>query len=77
MSHQEELADLIDALDHIVRVCDGSREQSRRIRWIRHRAYCAINGGDWREVDLPKTVSVNYLCRKCRIENKEENSNEQ
>lgn len=47
---------LVDALDHIARVCRGSRTQTRRIRWIEMRARCAIEGGqDWREAEIPKT----------------------
>lgn len=47
--------EVIDALDHIARVCRGSRTQTRRIRWIEARARCALEGGrDWRELQLPK-----------------------
>lgn len=51
----EAWEEVIDALDHIARVCRGSRTSSRRIRWIEQRAQCAIDGSrDWRELDLPK-----------------------
>lgn len=49
-----DMAELVDALDHIARACRASRTQTRRIRWIEHRAKCALEGGDWRDVDLPK-----------------------
>ena len=44
----------VDALDHIMRVASATRQQTRRSRWIAHRAKCALEGGDWREMDLPK-----------------------
>ncbi|WP_198386207.1 hypothetical protein [Burkholderia ubonensis] len=48
-------AALEDALDHIARVARGSREQSRRQRWIELRALGALNGTDeWRTLPLPK-----------------------
>ncbi|AOK61955.1 hypothetical protein WM29_22750 [Burkholderia ubonensis] len=48
-------AALRDALDHIARVARGSREQSRRQRWIELRALGALTGTDeWRTLPLPK-----------------------
>lgn len=48
-------ADLKNALQHILKVCDASRTQTRRLRWIGLRADCAIRGTDeWRTEDLPK-----------------------
>ncbi len=47
-------ADMVDALDHIMRVANAARRQTRRDRWIANRAKCALEGGDWREVELPK-----------------------
>ncbi|WP_198350327.1 hypothetical protein [Burkholderia ubonensis] len=48
-------AALRDALDHIARVARGSREQSRRQRWIELRALGALNGTEeWRTLPLPK-----------------------
>lgn len=47
---------LVDALDHIQRVCAGSRTSTRRLRWIAQRAKSAIAGDDdWRDVDVPAT----------------------
>lgn len=44
-----------DALQHIAKVCEGSRQRTRRIRWIEQRALCAINNSDaWKTLDLPK-----------------------
>ncbi|KVO82436.1 hypothetical protein WL21_08940 [Burkholderia ubonensis] len=48
-------AALRDALDHIARVARGSREQSRRQRWIELRALGALNGTEeWRTLPLPR-----------------------
>jgi hypothetical protein len=46
-----------DALDHIVRVCKQSTNQTRRTRWIQLRAECALGlkpSSQWRNADLPK-----------------------
>ena len=46
---------LIDALDHIMRVCRNTDVQTKRLLWIEKRAECAINGTEeWREYDYPK-----------------------
>lgn len=51
---RNERAELIDALDHIARVCRSSRTQTRRIRWIEARARNAVEGGeDWRDLNIP------------------------
>lgn len=58
---QEEIAELRDALDHISRVCLASRTQTHRIRWIKHRADCAMNGEDWKSEDIgarPSTKTI-------------------
>jgi acyl-CoA hydrolase len=52
---REEAAEYVDALDHIMRVANASRTQTRRLRWIAERARCALEGGDWRELDLPRS----------------------
>lgn len=55
MNDAEYVEGVVDALDHIARVCRGSRTRTRRLRWIELRAESAINGNsDWREADLPK-----------------------
>ncbi len=52
---QAETAELRDALDHIMRVANSSRDQTRRIKWISQRAQSALNNDDkWREIDIPK-----------------------
>ena len=63
MENRQECVSLYDeardALDHIIRVSAGSRNQSRRIRWISQRAQSALNGDqEWREIDLPKNVNT-------------------
>ena len=52
---QTELAEYADALDHIARTARASRTKTRRLRWIEHRAMCALEGGDWKEAEFPKT----------------------
>jgi hypothetical protein len=43
------------ALEHIAKVCRGSRMATRRTRWIEQRALRAMEGnGEWRDLDLPK-----------------------
>lgn len=50
-----ETSELRDVLDHIWRVARGSREKTRRIRWIESRALCALEGKeDWKDIDLPR-----------------------
>ena len=54
---QEEIAELREALDHIIRLADNSR--TRRLRWIAERARCAVeSSGDWKALDLPKIAKV-------------------
>ncbi|HVM95313.1 MAG TPA: hypothetical protein VMT89_02935 [Candidatus Acidoferrales bacterium] len=49
---------LLDALDHVMRVARSSRTMSRRMRWIQERCRCAIEGDDvtWRTIDLPRSA---------------------
>lgn len=43
-----------DALDHIANVCNGSRTNTRRLRWIAERCKGAIEDNEnWRTADLP------------------------
>ena len=57
VEHFNQLRPLRDALGHIERTARGSRQQSRRIRWIELRARGALDGTDeWRTADLPKNV---------------------
>lgn len=46
-----------DALNHIMKICDQSSTRTKRIKWIEHRAKCALNGGNWREVAYPRNRS--------------------
>lgn len=47
---------LAQALDHIAATAAKSRSQTRRIRWIEQRAVFALEGREYRDidVDLPK-----------------------
>jgi hypothetical protein len=49
---------LASALDHIARSARKSRSQTRRIRWIGHRAELALKGQEYRDIDidLPKSA---------------------
>ncbi len=54
IAHNDQMR---DALDHIVRVCKQSTNQTRRTRWIQLRAECALGlkpSSQWRNADLPK-----------------------
>lgn len=63
-----DIADYVDALDHIMRAARRSRTQSRRLRWIEARARCALEGGeDWKELDLPKFSENNQRYLQARI----------
>lgn len=46
------------ALDHIAATAAKSRSQTRRIRWIEQRALCALEGREYRDIDveLPKST---------------------
>lgn len=46
-----------DALEHIMKICDQSSTRTKRIKWIEHRAKCALNGGNWRNIAYPKNRS--------------------
>lgn len=63
-----DIADYVDALDHIMRAARRSRTQSRRLRWIEARARCALEGGeDWKELDLPKFSESNQRYLQARV----------
>lgn len=51
---------LLDALDHITRTVDGSRTNTRRLRWIKERALTAMRGEKfWKGAfDLPANAAV-------------------
>lgn len=63
---EQQLTDRTDALRHIIKVCEGSRQQSRRIRWIAARSKGGIEGTtEWQKVDFPK--SGNSASKKLRV----------
>ena len=44
-----------DALDHIKRVANMSRQMSKRVYWIAQRAQSALDGDEkWRDFDYPR-----------------------
>lgn len=62
----DEIEDLIDAIDHIMRVANASRTQTRRMRWIVQRCKSALLGDDdWRDIDIPP--GINPLIRENQI----------
>lgn len=64
---QQRVDELVDALDHIARVANSSRTQSRRDRWICLRANCAISSSDeWKTANLPKIIE-NSRGRELRL----------
>ena len=68
MQDKAYIEELVDAVDHIMRVAKASRTQTRRLRWIAERARCALDGSDdWREMDLPKKAELNLRERKMRL----------
>lgn len=65
---ETRLGDAIDALDHIKRVCDGSRTQTRRIQWIKLRAESGITGDSaWQSVDLPSADNKNLVIKNAKL----------
>lgn len=64
---QQRVDELVDALDHIARVANSSRTQSRRDRWICLRANCEISSSDeWKTANLPKIIE-NSRGRELRL----------
>lgn len=54
MAPEQEIALLRDALDHIVRIANASRQQTRRLDWISFRAREALRGVEWNREYLPE-----------------------
>lgn len=50
----EETALLRDALDHIARIANAARHQTRRLDWISARARDALRGVPWNRDYLPE-----------------------
>ena len=51
---QQEIELLRDALDHIARIANASRQRSRRLDWIAARAREALRGVSWNRDYLPE-----------------------
>lgn len=72
MSFQEEIerdqCPLRDALSQIARTCSQSREQSRRIRWIKQRADWALKGKKYEAdaFDLPRSAGNSASVERAR-----------
>lgn len=65
---ETRLEDALDALDHIKRVCDGSRTQTRRIQWIKLRAESGITGdSSWQSVDLPSSSNNSLIVKNAKL----------
>lgn len=54
MIKDEEIALLRDALDHIARIANASRQSTRRLDWISSRAREALRGVSWDREYLPE-----------------------
>ena len=54
MTPDEEVSLLRDALDHISRIANASRQQTRRLDWIASRAREALRGTPWNREYLPE-----------------------
>ncbi|MFC4621917.1 hypothetical protein ACFO3A_06760 [Comamonas nitrativorans] len=81
MTPQEEIALLRDALDHIARIANASRQSTRRLDWISSRAREALRGVFWDREYLPEPKKASMdevhdlrntifmLVRTCQTEN--------
>lgn len=81
MKAEEEIALLRDALDHISRIANASRQQTRRLAWISTRAREALRGVPWNRDYLPEPKKASMeevhdlrgtmfmLVRACESEN--------
>ena len=54
MTESEENALLRDALDHIARIANASRQSTKRLDWISARARDALRGVQWDRNYLPE-----------------------
>ena len=54
MEPNEEITLLRDALDHIARIANASRQSTRRLDWISSRAREALRGVTWNREYLPE-----------------------
>lgn len=81
VSPDKEIALLRDALDHIARIANASRQQTRRLDWISNRAREALRGVEWDREYLPEPKKASLeevhdlretifmLVRACETEN--------
>lgn len=81
MNADEEVVFLRDALDHISRIANAARQQTKRLDWISMRAREALRGVPWNREYLPEPkkasqeeihdlqVTVLMLVRACESEN--------
>jgi hypothetical protein len=54
MTSDKEVAHLRDALDHIARIANAARQQTKRLDWISMRAREALRGIPWNREYLPE-----------------------
>jgi len=81
MALEQEISLLRDALDHIARIANASRQQTRRLDWISSRAREALRGVEWNREYLPEPKKASMeevhdlrgtmfmLVRACETEN--------
>ena len=81
MNPDGEIDLLRDALDHIARIANASRQQTRRLDWISSRAREALRGVPWDRNYLPEPKKASMeevhdlrgtlfmLVRACETEN--------
>ena len=54
MASTDEIVLLRDALDHIARIANAARQQTKRLDWISTRAREALRGVQWNREYLPE-----------------------
>ena len=81
MKSDEEITLLRDALDHIARIANASRQSTRRLDWISSRAREALRGVPWDREYLPEPKKASMdevhdlrstmfmMIRACQTEN--------
>lgn len=81
MTPNEEVVLLRDALDHIARIANAARQQTKRLDWISSRAREALRGVPWNRDYLPEPKKASMeevhdlrgtlfmLVRACETEN--------
>lgn len=81
MAPEQDISLLRDALDHIARIANASRQKTRRLDWISSRAREALRGVKWNREYLPEPKKASMeevhdlrgtmfmLVRACETEN--------